>query len=438
MIIDILLTLFLVFLNGFFVAAEFAIVKVRLSQIEIRVRSGSFLAKIAKNIIEHLDAYLSATQLGITLASLALGWIGESVVANLVIAVMGTVGYTPDPELAHGIALPIAFIIITFLHIVLGELAPKSLAIQRSEAVALGVSIPLKAFYLLFRPFIWALNSVANLLLALIGIQSVKEQELHSAEELRYLIEESSKSGMIELNEQEMIENVFVFQETTASEIMIPRGKIIGLEISMTPAMIVETVIEQGYSRMPVYQETLDNIIGIVYAKDILTMMSLSDLIVLQDIIRTVTFIQESEKIHSLLNKMQKQKFHMAVVLDEFGGTAGLLTLEDIMEELVGDIQDEYDEEQPLVESKNAEEWTISADASIADVNEFLPYPFPESEEYQTLGGMINHISGRIPSRYSRVNLPPHYICMIDQANERKVEFVTLRVDKNTLFAPKD
>jgi len=369
---------------------------------------------------------------------LALGWIGESVVAELVITAMASFGYTPNAELAHGIALPIAFIIITFLHIVLGELAPKSLAIQRSEAVALGISIPLKAFYILFRPFIWALNSVANLLLALIGIESVKEQELHSAEELRYLIEESSKSGMIELNEQEMIENVFVFQKTMASEIMIPRGKIIGLEISMNPEMIVETVIEQGYSRMPVYEETLDNIIGIVYAKDILTMMSLSDLIVLQDIVRPVTFIQETDKIHTLLTKMQKQRFHMAVVLDEFGGTAGLVTLEDIMEELVGEIQDEYDEEKPIVESKNAEEWTISADASIADVNEFLPYPFPESEEYQTVGGMINHISGRIPSRYSRVNLPPFYICMIDQANTRKVESVTLKVDKDKLFAPKD
>jgi len=187
MITDIILTLFLVFLNGFFVAAEFAIVKVRLSQIEIRLRSGSFLAKIAKNIVEHLDAYLSATQLGITLASLALGWIGESVVSDLVISAMSSMGYNPNPELAHSIALPIAFIIITFLHIVLGELAPKSLAIQRSEAVALGVSIPLKAFYLLFRPFIWALNSVANLLLSLIGIESAKEQDLHSAEELRYL-----------------------------------------------------------------------------------------------------------------------------------------------------------------------------------------------------------------------------------------------------------
>ncbi|MGA1434671.1 MAG: hemolysin family protein, partial [Candidatus Kapaibacteriota bacterium] len=277
-----------------------------------------------------------------------------------------------------------------------------------------------------------------NLLLSLIGIEPTKEQELHSAEELRYLIEESSKSGMIELNEQEMIENVFVFQETMASEVMIPRGKIIGLEISMKPDMIVETVIEQGYSRMPVYKETLDNIIGIVYAKDILTMMSFSDLIILPDIVRPITFIQETDKIHSLLTKMQKQRFHMAVVLDEFGGTAGLVTLEDIMEELVGEIQDEYDEEKPIVESKNAEEWTISADASIADVNEFLPYPFPESDEYQTVGGMINHITGRIPSRYSRVNLPPVYICLIDEANTRKVESVTLKVDKDRLFSQKD
>jgi CBS domain containing-hemolysin-like protein len=429
MIFDIFLTLFLVFLNGFFVAAEFAIVKVRLSQIELRARGGSLLARMAKNIIEHLDAYLSATQLGITLASLGLGWIGESVVAS-VISIVHLLGVQMEPDTAHKFATPAAFMVITFLHIVLGELAPKSLAIQRSEPVVLAVALPMKAFYLLFKPFIWSLNSVATVLLRMIGIEPAREQELHSAEELRYLFEESSRSGMIETTEQEMIENVFVFQETTAAEIMVPRGRIVGLEITMPSELIVSKVIEEGYSRMPVYQGTLDNIVGVVYAKDLLTMMSFSALIILQDIIRPLYFVQADEKIHRILARMQKQKFHMAIVLDEFGGTAGLITLEDIMEELVGEIQDEYDEETPIVQASSESEWTIGASASIADINRFLPQPLPESEEYQTLSGMINHVAGRIPAEKEILNLPPAYECMILEASARRVEKIRLSIAK--------
>ncbi|MEY3312357.1 MAG: hypothetical protein RL348_1706 [Bacteroidota bacterium] len=428
-ILQIILTLFLVFLNGFFVAAEFAIVKVRISQIEIRIRNGSFLAGITKSIIEHLDSYLSATQLGITLASLALGWIGEEVVATIVEKAILALGLDWISINPHSIAFPLAFIIITFLHIVIGELAPKSLALQRSESVALGIALPLRAFFIVFKPFIWILNTLANILLKIVGIHPASENNVHSAEELRYLLEESSKSGIIEMNEQEMIENVFEFQDTTAAEIMVPRGRIVALELSMPGSRIVSTVIEQGYSRMPVYNGTLDNMIGIVYAKDLLTMVSHSSLIILQDIVRPISFVQESDKIHSLLNKMQKQKFHMAVVLDEFGGTAGLVTLEDIMEELVGEIQDEYDEELPVIKSSGEKEWTISGEASIDEINEFLLHQLPVSDDYQTLGGMINHIAGYIPSIGQKVAIPPCYIVKVEQASERKVETVTLMLD---------
>jgi CBS domain containing-hemolysin-like protein len=266
-------------------------------------------------------------------------------------------------------------------------------------------------------------------LLKIVGIHPASENNVHSAEELRYLLEESSKSGIIEMNEQEMIENVFEFQDTTAAEIMVPRGRIVALELSMPGSSIVSTVIEQGYSRMPVYNGTLDNMIGIVYAKDLLTMVSYSSLIILQDIVRPISFVQESDKIHSLLNKMQKQKFHMAVVLDEFGGTAGLVTLEDIMEELVGEIQDEYDEELPVIKSSGEKEWTISGVASIDEINEFLLHQLPISDDYQTLGGMINHIVGYIPRIGQKVAIPPCYIVRIEQASERKVETVTLILD---------
>ncbi|HRE58633.1 MAG TPA: hemolysin family protein, partial [Candidatus Kapabacteria bacterium] len=253
MILDILITLFLVLLNGFFVAAEFAIVKVRLSQIELIARAGNPFAPMAKKIVEHLDAYLSATQLGITLASLGLGWVGEPVVAKAIGEMLHAFGMRLDPDTLHKIAVPIAFAIITVLHIVLGELAPKSLAIQRPETVTLATSIPLRFFYIVFKPFIWSLNSIANRLLKLIGIEPGLEQELHSAEEIRYLIEESSKGGIMEISETELISNVFDFGETTASSIMVPRGNMCAIDIGLSGEQMFAKVLEEGYSRMPVY-----------------------------------------------------------------------------------------------------------------------------------------------------------------------------------------
>ncbi|HYF04252.1 MAG TPA: hemolysin family protein [Patescibacteria group bacterium] len=427
MILDILFTLFLVFLNGFFVAAEFAIVKVRLSQIEMRARSGNFFAGMAKDMVNKLDAYLSATQLGITLASLGLGWVGESVVAVLVLDAFAAFGYTFSPELAHKISFPIAFAIITVLHIVLGELAPKSLAIQRSESVTLAVSIPMKGFYFLFRPFIWVLNNLANWLLRKIGIDPAKEQELHSAEELRYILEESSRGGMIESSDHRLIENVFDFAATTANQIMVPRTQIVALELGMTSQEIMEQLIEEGYSRLPVYEGSIDNIIGVVYAKDIITLLCHQNLIILQDIIRPAYFVQETEKINTLLQNLQRRRNHMAIVIDEFGGTAGIVTLENIIEEIVGQIQDEYDEETPLVQKNSENEYTVHATAAIADLNEILPRELPESEDYETIGGLVNHFAGRIPELNDEVQIPG-YTCTILQRSMRSLELVKLKV----------
>ena len=427
MILNIVLTLFLVFLNGFFVAAEFAIVKVRLSQIEMHVRSGNFFAIIARQILTHLDAYLSATQLGITLASLGLGWIGEKVVAEIIIELMTLFGISMQPDSAHAVAIPFAFALITFMHIVFGELVPKSLAIQRSEKVTLAVALPMRGFYLLFKPFIWVLNGFANLMLRQLRIEPAREQELHSAAEIRYLLEESSKSGMIETAEHELLENVFEFRETTANQIMVPRNRVVALEFSMNGQQILDKVIDEGYSRMPVFKGTIDDIRGVVYAKDLIMMMSFSELIILQDVLRPAYFVKETEKIHILLRNMQKHKIHLAVVIDEFGGTAGILTLEDIMEELVGEIQDEYDEEKPIIQEKTANEWENEASAPIAHLNEFLPYPLPVAGEYETIGGLINRTAGKSPEIQEIIQLK-EYDCIILKGTRRRVESVKLRV----------
>lgn len=429
MILDILITLLLVGLNGFFVAAEFAIVKVRLSQIELIARTGNPFAPIAKKIVEHLDAYLSATQLGITLASLGLGWVGEPVVAKVIGQLLHTFGVNLEEGTLHAISVPIAFTTITVLHIVLGELAPKSLAIQRPEAVTLATSVPLRLFYIVFKPFIWALNSVANRLLHLIGVEPGLEQELHSADEIRYLIEESSKGGMMEISETELISNVFDFGETTAASIMVPRGKVCAIDITLSGEEMFAKVLEEGYSRMPVYKGSIDNILGVVYAKDLVMLMNYRNLIVIQDIMRPAFFVQEGDKIKSILREMQRRKAHLAIVSDEFGGTAGIITLENIMEELVGDIQDEYDEEKPDIIKKSDNEWTVETGVSITDLNDMLPYSLQDGEEYETLGGLLNKTAGYIPEEQEIIRLGD-YEATILKRTKRRVEQIRLKLIK--------
>ena len=426
MVLNILLTLFFVFLNGFFVAAEFAIVKVRASQIELRIRSGNKFAKISKNLIHHLDAYLSATQLGITLASLGLGWIGESVVAGIIIDAMHFLNINISAGLAHAIALPAAFALITFLHIVFGELAPKSLAIQRPEQVTLAISLPLRIFYIVLKPFIWALNSIANKVIQLLGFDPItEEQELHTPEEIRYLLEESSKSGIIGTSEHELLENVFEFSDTPIKQIMVPHNKIIAMDVKQSPEEILDVFIEEGISRMPIYHETLDNIMGVVYAKDMLSMFVNKELIIIEDLIRPPFFVHEDEKINFLLKKLQRMRIHLAVVVDDFGGTAGIVTLEDVLEELVGEIQDEYDEEKPFVEMINDREYKVDASASIDDANDYLPVDLPESDDYETVGGLIMHRTGRIPEYNENIVLDD-YKCKILKRSKRNIEIVKL------------
>jgi CBS domain containing-hemolysin-like protein len=431
MIFNIFLTLFFVFLNGFFVAAEFAIVKVRSSQIELRIRTGSKLASISKNIIQKLDVYLAATQLGITMASLGLGWIGESVVTVLILDLMRFIGIDISPQLAHKIALPLAFATITCLHIIFGEQAPKSLAILRSEQVTLMLALPLRIFYLIFKPIILLLNFLSNRVIILLGFERITEEHgLHSSEEIRYLLEESSKSGIIAKTEHKLLENVFEFSDTPVKQIMVPHNKIVAVEIKMSSDDIMNTFIEQGYSRLPVYKDSIDNIIGIIYAKDMISMLNHRNLIIINDIIRLPFFVGEDYKISRLLHSFQKERNHIAIVLDEFGGTAGIVTMEDILEEIVGEIQDEYDEEQPSVEKINDNEFVILASSTIGDTNDFLPVPLPESEDYESVGGLIMNITGRIPETNEIIPIDS-YSCKILKRSKRNIEKIKLTyIDK--------
>lgn len=428
MIGSILLTVLLVALNGFFVAAEFALVKVRASQIELRAQAGNRLARLTQNMLQNLDAYLSATQLGITLASLGLGWIGEKVVAEIVLAAMHSMGLAPNPVLAHQISFPLAFAVITVLHITFGELAPKSLAIQRPESTALAVAAPMQAFYIVFKPFIWVLNGLSTTTLRIMGLRPMPHLETHSAEELRLILEQSHTSGELESNEHELIENVFEFNDRMVKAIMVPRTKITAISADLSEEQAVERVLDEGFSRVPVYQDTIDNIVGILYVKDLLTAgRRQQEPVVLMQIMRPAYFIPETIKIHTLLKQFQSRHLHMAVVTDEFGGVSGLVTMEDVVEELVGEIQDEYDNEIPQVEQTGPWEYRVDASSAVPDANEALPFPLPEAESYETVGGYLNLLYEGIPE-VNDLTENGDYEFRILQRSSRHVELVQLTV----------
>jgi CBS domain containing-hemolysin-like protein len=421
-------TLFLVFLNGFFVAAEFALVKVRASQIEIKAKTGSRVAKIAKHMTQHLDGYLAATQLGITLASLGLGWVGEEVMTKIVSNFFNFINIDMTSSVATNIGHVLAFAIITVLHIVFGELAPKSLAIQRPIGTTMGIALPLHFFYLIFRPFIWLLNGFANFILRILGIATIGGHEAHhSSEELQYLLDQGKESGALETNEHELIKNVFDFNDRVVKNIMVPRTKISGIELSTPHKEVLDIIIREGYSRIPVYDETIDKIVGIVHAKDILPLLAENKECILKEIIRKPYFIPETKKINDLLSELQLKRIQIAIVLDEFGGTAGMVTAEDIVEELVGDIQDEYDEEKPIVEKVSVNEFIIDATASIYDVNEYLPHDLPEDGDYDTVAGLVSEIFGKIPDVGEASEFNGYIITILKKADQN-VESVKLEL----------
>jgi len=426
MIWELIITILLVLMNGFFVAAEFAIVKVRASQLEMKVKQGNRSAGMARYIVTHLDAYLAATQLGITLASLALGWIGEPVVSKIIIAGMHLFGINIREELAHDIALPVAFAIISVLHIVFGELAPKSIAIQRSEKTTLAVAYPLQFFYFLFRPFIWMLNGIANVLLKLLGITASHGSEVHSSEEMKYLVEQSKESGEMKTNEYDLIISAFDFSERTVKHVLIPRTKVSAICLEDFDENALEKLVEEGFSRYPVYKQTPDHIAGIVYTKDILLKLRRNEKLELEKLMRKALFIPENMHIGQLLKTFQRQHQQIAIVVDEYGDTKGIVTMEDILEELVGEIHDEYDVENAVVHKTEEKVYTVQAQNSLHDINHHLPHPLEVSEDYTTLAGAIIHHLKRIPAEGERMQIDDYEVT-VTKIDANSIEVVQVK-----------
>lgn len=392
---NLLLVLFLVLLNGFFVAAEFALVKVRSTRLQELVGNGNKRAQYALRVTHKLDAYLSATQLGITLASLGLGWVGEPAISNLIVEpIMTAAGLDAGSAVSHTISFAAAFAIITFLHIVLGELAPKSLAIQKSEDTSLWLSMPLMLFYKLFMPAIWLLNGTANRLLRLVGIEPASEHEAaHTEQEIRILMNQSAKSGHIDKDEMTLFDNIFEFSDRIAREIMLPRTDMEVLFTDVPFAENLKIVHATKHTRYPVAMEDKDRIIGFVHITDLLT-SDPDEVRTLEDFMRPILTVPESMELSHVLKLMQKRHSQIAVVIDEYGGTAGLLTAEDILEEIVGEIHDEFDVNERAEIEVKGDALSVDGRVLLEELGDMLDLDLAD-EEVDSIGGwLLNRLEG--------------------------------------------
>lgn len=427
-----MLILVLVFLNGFFVAAEFAMVKVRGSRIDTLVSDGNKRARFASNVTTNLDAYLSACQLGITLASLGLGWIGEPAIADAIEPMLRKLNF--GDALIHTIAFIIAFSVITLLHIVLGELAPKTVAIRKSEQVTLWTAMPLIVFHKIMYPFIWFLNGTANGILKLIGIEPAGEHDsAHTEEEIRILMKESHKSGLIDNTELTLVDNIFDFAETNAREIMIPRTEMTCLYTNLPFEENKEIALREMHTRYPVCDGDKDNIVGFVHIKDMLKFAA-QGVTDVRSLLRPITTVPESMQISTLLKLMQKKKTQIAILIDEYGGTSGLVTLEDIMEEIVGEIQDEFDEERPDIERRDDSTHSINGLMLIEEVNSYFGLDI-ETDDYDTIGGWLYSQIEIPPTRNQRIGLPNGLEFIIEETDHLRISRILLRKQGNRLEA---
>ncbi len=390
-LLQLLLVLFLIFMNGFFVAAEFVCVKVRPSRIETLIQDGSRRAKYAKELTDHLDASLSVTQLGITLASLGLGWVGEPAVAELILPMTNAAGL--DPVFGHTIALAIAFTLITSMHIIFGELTPKSMAIQDVEGILLAIAFPMVIFSRIFKPFVWVLNHIANWTARQLGYRSGIEEEAHTEQEIRLLMEESHRKGLIDDTEAGFVDKVFDFNDLNVREIMTPRTDMVCLYLEDSFRENMKTVLEEKLTRYPLCREDKDHIVGFIHVKDMIHAMAEGRRPILRRLVRKALVVPESMDISVLLKTMQANRSQMAVVVDEYGGTAGIVTIEDIVEEIVGDIQDEFDEERPTAERLEGDVYSVDAKMLLEELEDILEIKI-EDDDVDSIGGWLyDHIN---------------------------------------------
>jgi CBS domain containing-hemolysin-like protein len=399
----VLLSLILVLLNGFFVAAEFALVRVRPTQLEPYVERGVRRARMARDMARHIDSYLSATQLGITLASLALGWIGQPAFSRLIEPLVVLVA-GPNPPLVHSLGLTVSFLAITILHIVLGELTPKWVALRKGPAAAMLVALPLFVFYRLTFPAIWLLNRCARGLMVLLRIAPPKAGEgVQGEEELRLMLA-SDESTSVSEQQRELLDNIFEMSHRLARQVMLPRRDVIYLSTRRPPADELRLARRSGHTRFPLCDGDLDHVIGVIHIKDLFRRERPPAS--LKEVAREITFVPETLGLDRLLVRMRVERFHLAAVIDEYGGVSGVVTLEDVIEEIVGQIQDEFDVEKPDLQQRADGSYQVAGSMLVEELENALKLELSDRDE-DTIGGVVFSELGRNPVVGDRVQLGP-------------------------------
>ncbi|MCY7377686.1 MAG: hemolysin family protein [Pyrinomonadaceae bacterium] len=435
-LLNILLVIFLVLANGFFVASEFSLVAVRKSRIEALVAEGNKAAERLLGLLNNLNAYISATQLGITLSSLGLGWVGEPAIAAILEPVLIRIGeltgaaFLAAGTVLHTISFIIAFSLITFLHIVFGELAPKTAALELSEKVSMWCALPLQIFYKTFSYPIRMLDWAGTQTVKLFGLHpSGKHGSSYTEDEIRQLINKSEESGHLNKEERRLINRVFEFSETTVKEAMIPRTEIIGIGENCTLEEIASAFQQNGYSRLPVFRESLDDIVGFVHGKDVMPYLLNPKNFRLEEVLQKPLYIVDTARLEDVLRQMQRAKAHFGFVVDEHGGVEGIITLEDLLEEIVGDISDEHDEEvnEQIIKQSDGS-FVLDGNLAVRDLNKRLAMQLPVSEAYTTIAGFLMSESGQILNEGETVSFNGH-IFKVEKVDKRRI--LKVRMEKN-------
>ncbi len=417
----------LVLANGFFVAAEFALVSVRGTRIRELVAQGDAGAKWVAKALENPDQVIAATQLGITLASLGLGWVGEPALSHLLEPLIERFPANWQEGASHSIAAGISFAIITFLHVVVGELAPKSIALQNPEETSLRVARPTLWTEWLFKPFIWALNGTGNFLLRLVGVDPAAGHELvHSVEELKMIVAASAEEGVVDSDESEMLHAIFDFGELLVRRVMIPRTEISAFEADIYLEEAIDLAIQSSFTKFPIYDDDLDNIIGIVHIKDLLRAQQNQDSAdsKIRTLAREPYFVPESVPVRTVLQQFRAKRRHIAIVMDEFGGTAGLVTLEDLMEEIVGEVSDPFDTQLPEVQKRADGSVAVDGLLSIEEVNKKLGLNLGDPN-YDTIAGLVLGHFNRIPEIGDEIEIDNVRLC-VEEMDGRRIARLAL------------
>jgi CBS domain containing-hemolysin-like protein len=430
-IVKLLAVLVLVLTNGFFVASEFSLVSVRRTRVEAKAAEGSKGAQAAVRLLDNPTLFISAVQLGVTLASLALGWLGEPTISKLLepiaekFASEGTALY-----IAHGVAIAISFIIITFMHVTFGELVPKMFALEKAETFALVASRPLEFFAKIFSPVLWFFNLAGGAVGKMLGLKaSLDESAVYTEDEIRQLVKISEESGHLNKEERRLINQVFEFSETTVKEAMIPRTEIVAISDECTLEEIARSFRQHAYSRLPVYRGSLDNIAGVIHSKDLMPFLLRPKSFKLEKVLQKPVYVVDSARLEDVLRQMQREKFHFGFVVDEHGGVEGIITLEDLLEEIVGDISDEHDEEvNEQIKKETDGSYTLDGGLAVRDLNRRLHLNLPIDESYTTIAGFLMAEAGQLLNEGDSVPFNGH-IFKVEKVDKRRI--LRVRMEKN-------